>query len=540
MCQVLFGVAEITNQMAPAKAVRKIQHLLVTTSETGVSDHKTLLAAYKEFDQYLTEKNIVRPVILLSDGHSSRFDYEVLSFLQSKNIRLFLTPPDTTGVTQLLDQVNKNLHHEYRETKDNLFTSVQTVNKEAFMIILGHIWSKWASEESIVKAAKRVGITVTGLDVGHMQQDKFDRAAEVLEADPPLATSTPNTALAIESPAKRKNSAAYWKGKFDASQRLVRELSEKSLQLEEIPGLLSVQKIKPKLSKKTTRVTQVHGSMTGKNVLQIVQSIKDKKDRELHERDAKVKQKDQEKEDFFRCKKECVCGNVICAAIKLKECPSCHNIMRSTCSKSGCKVEGCKPTMIMPAAVLFKTKKTFSQKRNLPLHADDLESDLSFNEEEFEGEFVDDSDVDMASDTDDENEDPLESAKKQLVASWKGLSPSVREEEIQGKWFAVAYSGKRRQTLIIGKVLRRFLVEKDGAVECLEMKFLKPKVGSGNVLEDTPKHLPDIENIPLKDVIAGPLEVTPHGTSHFIVLNYQALSRNFAVVSKVDRVNLKI
>ena len=208
MCQVLFGVTGITNQMAPAETVNKIQHLLVTTSESGVTDHKTLLAAYQEFDKYLTDKNILRPVVLLSDGHSSRFDYEVMIFLQSKNIRLFLTPPDTTGVTQLLDQLNKNLHHEYRETKDSLFTSVQTVNKEAFMIILGHIWSKWASQESIVKAAKRVGITTTGLEVGHMQQDKFDRAAEVLEGNVPLAASTPNTSMQVQSPDKRKNSAA--------------------------------------------------------------------------------------------------------------------------------------------------------------------------------------------------------------------------------------------------------------------------------------------------------------------------------------------
>ena len=305
----------------------------------------------------------------------------------------------------------------------------------------------------------------------------------------------------------------------------MRELSEKSLQLEEIPGLLTVQRVKPKLSKKSTRVTQVHGSMTGKNVLQIVQSVKDKKEKELQEKETRKKQKDQEREDFFRCKKKCVYGNDICANIKLKECPSCHNIMRSTCSKSGCKAEGCKPIMILPAAALVKTKKACAQKRKLPLDADDSKSEESDNEDKFEEDIVDhsgDSDVDIESDTDEENQDPLESAEKELIASWRSLSPPVPEEEIQGKWFAVAYPGKRRPTLIIGKVLKRFLVEKDGAVECLEMKFLKPKVGSGNVLEDTPAHLPDIGNIPLKDIIAGPLTITPHGSSHFIVLNFES------------------
>ncbi|XP_065659961.1 uncharacterized protein LOC136083927 [Hydra vulgaris] len=114
VCQILFGTVGITNQIAPKEAVVSIPHLLITTCNHGVSDHNSLLDMYKEFDEYLNEKKVARPVVLLSDGHCSRFNFDVLKFLQSKNIRMFLTPPDTTGVTQLLDQLNKNLHHEYR------------------------------------------------------------------------------------------------------------------------------------------------------------------------------------------------------------------------------------------------------------------------------------------------------------------------------------------------------------------------------------------------------------------------------------------
>ena len=45
---------------------------------------------------------MTRPVALHSDGHSSRFNYDVLQFLQSKNIRMFLAPPDIISVTQLI------------------------------------------------------------------------------------------------------------------------------------------------------------------------------------------------------------------------------------------------------------------------------------------------------------------------------------------------------------------------------------------------------------------------------------------------------
>ena len=81
----------------------------------------------------------------------------------------------------------------------------------------------------------------------------------------------------------------------------------------------------------------------------------------------------------------------------------------------------------------------------------------------------------------------------------------------------MAYPGNR-PTLIIGKVLKRFLFKKDVAVECVDTKFLKPKVESRNVLEGFPGHLLYIGNMPLKDIIAGPLTVTSHRSSYCVKL----------------------
>ena len=72
-------------------------------------------------------------MVVLSDGHSSRFDSNVLRFLQDNKMRLFISPPDTTGVTQMLDQVNQSLHSKYHEVKSDLFTASATVNREKFM-----------------------------------------------------------------------------------------------------------------------------------------------------------------------------------------------------------------------------------------------------------------------------------------------------------------------------------------------------------------------------------------------------------------------
>ena len=102
-------------------------------------------------------------MILISDGHSSRLDFKILNFLLSKDIykTFFSTRYDWSNA--MLDQINKNIHHEYRKTRDDMLTSVQIINREAFMIFLGEIWGKWATEESIVNSAK--------LDVTSAQQD---------------------------------------------------------------------------------------------------------------------------------------------------------------------------------------------------------------------------------------------------------------------------------------------------------------------------------------------------------------------------------
>ena len=146
-----------------------------------------------------------------------------------------------------------------------------------------------------------------------------------------------------------KGSAKYWKEKFLQSQSLIKELNEKSLSLEYIPWLLTIEKVKPKMSKET-RVTQVHGSMHGQDILKLVKEIKEKKDSKKLAVEHKVKQKEDERQNFVRCKENCVCGENKCIALGLKECSSFHSILRSICSKAGSKTNGKRPEMIIPTA----------------------------------------------------------------------------------------------------------------------------------------------------------------------------------------------
>ena len=213
-------------------------------------------------------------MIICSDGHSSRFDYDVLEFLQKNLMCLFLSPSDTTSLLQLLHQINKSLYLEYKNEKDNLFTNFMTINREGFMLTRANIWNKWATKESIVNAAKRVGVTSTELSVDFMQQDKFDRAARYMES----TEISNNSAGQISSPKQcRRGSAPYWKSKFEQCQALLEERREKTINLVEIPGFMTFDKVKPKVSKESSRVTQIHGSMQGCDVLAIVESLKNQK-----------------------------------------------------------------------------------------------------------------------------------------------------------------------------------------------------------------------------------------------------------------------
>lgn len=56
----------ITSQMASATA-KNIKYLLLIISDHGMSNQNFFMAACEEFDLHLTEHDIERPVVLLSD-----------------------------------------------------------------------------------------------------------------------------------------------------------------------------------------------------------------------------------------------------------------------------------------------------------------------------------------------------------------------------------------------------------------------------------------------------------------------------------------
>ena len=67
------------------------------------------------------------------------------------------------------------------------------------------------------------------------------------------------------------------------------------------------------------------------------------------------------------------------------------------------------------------------------------------------------------------------------------------------------------------------------------MQCLKPKTGSGMILENTPEHLPVIGYFNLVDIIAGPLTVIPCGAKQFDVLSYEEVEVLYDSVKNINR-----
>jgi len=139
-----------------------------------------------------------------------------------------------------------------------------------------------------------------------------------------------------------------------------------------------------------------------------------------------------------------------CDATGFKECSSCHSILKSQCGMQKCRSEsGMKLEMILPA----EGKKNPAKEK---LYFSSTEEDSIS-----ESETGDEDSVNNGNEIEVDLCDMIES-------SWRSLCPPHLQTDVEGKWYAVIWLGKKTKSLFIGKVLRRFLVHKDGMLKNLK------------------------------------------------------------------------
>ena len=96
--------------------------------------------------------------------------------------------------------------------------------------------------------------------------------------------------------------------------------------------------------------------------------------------------------------------------------------------------------------------------------------------------------------------------KSALIQTWKAISPPVKEEDKVGNWFATVYKTKKETVLYVGKVLKRFLIDKDGSVQSLELDCLANAYRKdAKALHEPQNNERDVENFAVENIIAGPL-----------------------------------
>ena len=97
-------------------------------------------------------------------------------------------------------------------------------------------------------------------------------------------------------------------------------------------------------------------------------------------------------------------------------------------------------------------------------------------DEETEEEIVEES-------SDEEVSDVEVTDEEGLLRLWRELSPPQSEDSVVQNWYGAIYEHKKKSYLYVGKAIRRFFFDVDGPVTAIELDCLKPKLGTGTVLE---------------------------------------------------------
>ena len=170
---VIFAGKTLQKAMVPDKAKVPNSHISVT--EKGYQTGGSLLSTLKFWDRDLIRRGVPKPVVWMTDGHSSRLNLMVVRWCRENQWIMYISPPHTTGIHQPLDQIFKSWHTTFNETVQkwcNTHTG-KDLDKSTFTALFSEAWSHWTRPDMIVAAFRRCGVTVAGLDAEAVDQKKF-------------------------------------------------------------------------------------------------------------------------------------------------------------------------------------------------------------------------------------------------------------------------------------------------------------------------------------------------------------------------------
>ncbi|KAK3246318.1 hypothetical protein CYMTET_44139 [Cymbomonas tetramitiformis] len=225
----------------------------------------------------VTARGLARPIVILTDGHKSRFSGEVLRKCEEYQFRMFVERSNSSQFLQALDQINKKFHNQYikckrnykkerasllaRESGKHVAESDIKLSKVDFLILLSRISLDWCTAED-----RRTSFRVVGLLQNSLAPAEIDRSTFVVQPSStevlPVVTFGP-----IASPPNvRKNTADYWKAKFLACDERRIQLESLHVRPSEL-GLLTTPDFVPSGKKRKRNFTDKHGSLNLQEML---------------------------------------------------------------------------------------------------------------------------------------------------------------------------------------------------------------------------------------------------------------------------------
>ena len=207
---LIFKGEYVQRQMIPDKSKLRAK---VSATSKGYQTGTTLLETIQFWDKELKRRNVPKPVVWTTDGHSSRLNTDVLRWCRENGWIMYVSPPHTTGIHQALDQIFKTWHDTFngvveRWAEDN---TGKELNKKIFTDMFGEAWAKWTGPAQIVGACRRVGLSVKGVDPEAVPKAKFVIASTVAKPAPPAlspALPAPPATPALMGPQTRSGEGA--------------------------------------------------------------------------------------------------------------------------------------------------------------------------------------------------------------------------------------------------------------------------------------------------------------------------------------------
>ena len=166
------------------------QNCLISATEKGMQTDLSLADRYALLKKELDARNVEMPVVIATDGHSSRTGPLTEAQTDAYGLRQWLAMSDTSGWAQMWDQLFKGFHAEYNrilktwKIGEKRKNRQLVLNPDTVMQILAVMWGRagpaWATPGMIMSAWTIVGVSATGLDPDLIPKDRLvgDRLAK--------------------------------------------------------------------------------------------------------------------------------------------------------------------------------------------------------------------------------------------------------------------------------------------------------------------------------------------------------------------------